>query len=182
MTHTRFLQVKRSKKLNDNGEDRTNEDPAQKFDLIYKCIVHNTNILTKEANLDQCFNEITFGHGGYGPKGSGLMCRLINKKSPKVRQRVLCSDVGRNRIRAYSHRHRKHTGCGVGWGREGPCEARRIAETIINMVFTDNEGERPYLPRGIFREKPCFTADNYFGNDVVDHWMGSNGFGYLHTT
>jgi hypothetical protein len=39
-----------------------------------------------------------------------------------------------------------------------------------------------YAPKGIFREKPVITADNYFGNDVVDRWMGGNGFGFLHTT
>jgi hypothetical protein len=84
------------------------------------------------------------------------------------------------------------------WGREGPCEARRIAETLQGMMIrqeqtTDNlEGmfipnqtsssDYKYAPKGIFREKPVITADNYFGNDVVDRWMGENGFGFLHTT
>jgi hypothetical protein len=51
------------------------------------------------------------------------------------------------------------------------------------VIRTDENNETcQYKPRGIFREKPCVTADNYFGNDLVDTWMGEKGFGFLHTT
>jgi hypothetical protein len=36
MTHIRFLQLKRTWKLNDYDYDKNNEDPAKKFDLIFK--------------------------------------------------------------------------------------------------------------------------------------------------
>jgi hypothetical protein len=70
MSHTHFLQLKRTYKLNDNDYDKNSEDSCKKFDLIYKAIVHNTNALTLHADLDQCMDETTCGHGGYGPKGA----------------------------------------------------------------------------------------------------------------
>jgi hypothetical protein len=182
MTHSRFLQLKRTLKLNDNDYDKNNEDPAKKFDLIFKTIVHNTNVLTGKADLDQCMDESTYGHAGYGPAGAGLMRRLVGKKVAKGGQVVLCSDVGRNRIRAYCHRHKKHEPYGIGWKREGICETRRIAEAINKMVLTDDDRPYEYAPKGIFTQKPSITADNYFGNDLVDDWMGSQGFGFMHTT
>jgi hypothetical protein len=118
MRHTRFLQLKRTYKLNDDDFDASNKDPRKKFDYIYTCIIHNTNVLTKYADSDQCMDETTFGHAGYGPKGAGVMGRLIGKKVAKGGQTVLCSDVGRNRVRAYSHRHKCHTFLGKEWGRE----------------------------------------------------------------
>jgi hypothetical protein len=203
MRHNSFLQLKRTYKLNDDDFDASNKDPCKKFDYIYKCIVvHNTNVLTKYADSDQCMDEITFGHAGYGPKGAGAaMRRLIGKKVTKGGQTVLCSDVGRNRVRAYSHRRKCHTSPGKEWGREGPCEARRIAETLQGMMIRQQEqtthnlegmritnqtssSDYRYAPKGIFREKPVVitAGDNYFGNYVFDRWMGGNGFGFLHTT
>ena len=175
MSYFRFKQIKRTYKLNDNDFDPTNKDPAKKFDFLYKVLVHNTNALTELAELDQCLDETTYGHAGYGPKGAGLMRRLIGKKVNKGGQTVLCSDVHRKRIRAYSHRHKLHKPFGTEWTREGPNEARRIAETLSSMVqSTTNQ-------KGIFKKKPMITADNYFGSDLIDKWMGKEGFGFLHT-
>jgi hypothetical protein len=36
--------------------------------------------------------------------------------------------------------------------------------------------------KGIFQEKPVITADNFFGNDVVDCWIGEKWFDFLVTT
>ena len=46
----------------------TNYEPAYKFDLIYKAIVHNVNVITKWADLDQSGDETTWGHGVFGEK------------------------------------------------------------------------------------------------------------------
>lgn len=179
MTHTRWLQLKRTYKLNDNDFDKSVSDPCKKFDYIYRTIVHNTNVLSKYADSDLCMDETTFGHAGYGPSGTGVMRRLIGKKVTKGGQTVLCSDVGRNRVRAYTHRHKCHEGP-VDWGREGSCETRRIVEALDQMVISDNQ-HFVYRPKGIFRGKPHITADNYFGEDKVDDWMGEKGYGFLHT-
>jgi hypothetical protein len=182
MTHSRFLQLKHTLKLNDNDYDKNNEDPAKKFDLIFKMIVHNTNVLTGKADLDQCMDESTYSHAGYGPQGAGLMRRLVGKKVAKGGQVILCADVGRYRILAYCHRHKKHESYGIGWKREGICETRQIAEAINKMILTDDDRPYQYAPKGIFTQKPSITADNYFGNDMIDDWMGSQGFGFMHTT
>ena len=57
MSHTRFLQLKRTYKLNNNDHDKGNEDPCRKFDLIYKAIVQmyspsmliSTNVWTRRC-------------------------------------------------------------------------------------------------------------------------------------
>ena len=51
-------------------------DPCQKFDLIYKVLIHNTNYITKHADLDAMINESTWGFGGFSGDCGG---RLINK-------------------------------------------------------------------------------------------------------
>jgi hypothetical protein len=79
LTHTRFLQLKRVLKLNDN--DRTPKKgqpghvPCSKYNLIYEAIVHNTNVLTTYADIDQCLDETTWGYGGFGEAGSGVVSR-----------------------------------------------------------------------------------------------------------
>ena len=68
--YDRFLQIKRSYKLNNNylakkiGE--ANFEPAYKYDLIFKTMVKNCNALTKFAEPNFCCDETTFSHMGYG--------------------------------------------------------------------------------------------------------------------
>jgi hypothetical protein len=47
-------------------------DPAYKYDFIYKTIINNTNLFTKEADLDLCGDHISWAHGGYGESNLGL--------------------------------------------------------------------------------------------------------------
>ena len=87
MSLTRFSQLKQSLKLCHNGSapKRNDEgyDPAYKYDLIYKTIVHNCNGVTLYADQNQTIDESTWGHGGYGEAGSGLTGQLMNKKVAK---------------------------------------------------------------------------------------------------
>ncbi len=41
--------------------------------MIYNFLIENLNAITEEAELDLCGNETTWGHGGYGEAGSGLI-------------------------------------------------------------------------------------------------------------
>jgi hypothetical protein len=58
ITHTRWLQLKRSYKLCDNdtapkkGDEGYN--PGYKFDYIFKCIMNNINELSHSSDLDLC--------------------------------------------------------------------------------------------------------------------------------
>jgi len=83
MTATRWLEIKRSIKLNNNltafqrGEE--GYDPACKYDYIFDVVVHNTNALTLKACLDLCGDESTWLFVGWGPSGSGLINRGLEK-------------------------------------------------------------------------------------------------------
>jgi hypothetical protein len=108
MNHHRFLQIKRVIKLCNNdispkkGQDGYN--PAYKYDLIYKTIIHNVNAITALAELDQTGDETTWGHGGFGEAGTGIIGRVGDKPGKtKGGQIVLCSDVHRIRPRGYMH-------------------------------------------------------------------------------
>ena len=81
MTKTRFKEVKRNLKLNNNmmhttDKDDAGYDPCAKYDMVYKVLVHNMNNVTRLADLDNALDESTWGFAGYtGPCGN----RLINK-------------------------------------------------------------------------------------------------------
>jgi hypothetical protein len=179
MTHRRWLQIKRVYKLcNNNDVPKRGEpgyDPAYKYDLLWKVMVHNVNALTAVAGMDLTGDETTFGHGGYGEAGSGLLSRLIGKLVTKGGQTVVVSDSYRLRPRAFSHRHKLHPACnGFHSTAQGPQEARRIAEMIKPMCNPEPEVTGI---KQIFPSYPHFTWDNYFSGDEIMNWFGENGFG-----
>jgi hypothetical protein len=47
-------------------KDNPNYNPAYKYDMIFQTIIHNTNAVTKHADLDQCADETFYLHEGYG--------------------------------------------------------------------------------------------------------------------
>jgi hypothetical protein len=84
MTYSRFLQLKRYMKLNNNSSEPArgtpDYNPCSKYDLIFKVLVHNMNYCTLTADLDPTMDESTWGFGGYmGEAG----WRLMNKPFPK---------------------------------------------------------------------------------------------------
>ena len=126
MTHCHWLQIKRVIKLNNNTlspkHGQPGYDPAYKFDMLYKTLVHNVNAITKTAALDLCGDETTWGHGGYGEAGSGLCGRITGKPGiTKGGQIVILSDVGSVRPHAYMHHHKLHEKP-TGWTAMGPIE------------------------------------------------------------
>jgi len=100
MTPSRWLEIKRAIKLNNNltttRHGDPNHDPAQKYDYIFQCVVHNTNALlvTKHACLDLCGDETTWMNASWAEKGSGIMRRGIEKPGgAKGGQLALVIDV-----------------------------------------------------------------------------------------
>eukprot|EP00957_Ditylum_brightwellii_P042035 3183550-Ditylum_brightwellii.AAC.1 len=69
MSHHCHLQIKWCVKLNNNettpkrGED--NYDPAQKLNLFWDVLTHNTNVITKHTCLDVVGDETSWGHQGF---------------------------------------------------------------------------------------------------------------------
>jgi len=80
ITYDRFLQIKRTIKLCNNysapKKVEPKYNPAYKYDLIFKALVRNCNVLTKYADLDLCGDETTYAHMGYGESNTGLLKRL----------------------------------------------------------------------------------------------------------
>ena len=176
MSYDRFLQIKRTYKLCNNysaaprGDPKYN--PAYKYDLIFKAMVHNCNSVTKYGDSDLCGDETTFPHMGYGEANTGLLKRLGQTKPGITRgmQTVMIFDVNRIRPRAYLHRHKCHpnpnkfpTGCNELF----------LLMQKINKLCVGSVGNGPK----IFRVKPHSTWDNYFSGDGILDWLGTNGFG-----
>jgi hypothetical protein len=181
ISHTRWLQLKRTYKLCDNQAAPKKGDkgynPGYKFDYIFKCIINNINELSHSSDLDLCGDETTWAHNGFGEAGTGLLARVMGKPGvTKGGQIVLLSDAYRNRPRAYLHRHKCHPPI-AGFTRQGPMEVRMVMEDLKHLV----EGEEADGRRQIFTEKPHSTWDNFFSGDDINDWIGQNGFGVTMT-
>ena len=69
--------------------------------MIYNTIIKNINVITEAADLEQCGDETTWGHGGYGEAGTGLVGRIMGKPGiSKVGHIVITSYVNRNLVRS----------------------------------------------------------------------------------
>ena len=164
LTFTRFLQIKRVKKSNNNyvtpPRGDATFDPAHKFDLVYECMVKNLEEVTNKATLDQTVDESSWGHGGYGEKGTGIVTDIINKPGiSRGGQVVTCMDSDRLRPRAYLHRHKLHP---VHENfTKGQNEIKLIMDKLDALV-----------DRNIFTKKPHLVADNFFSGDKILHYAG----------
>ena len=182
MSYDRFIQIKRVRKLNDNmtakKRGEVGYNPAYKFDLILKVLVHNVGAMTLVAESDQCIDETTWAHNGFGEAQSGLVKLVLNKPGvTKGGQVVMSTDVHRFRPRAYVHRHSCHEA--VEKWKGGPNEIRMLVNQMlaksIGPVPQDDDHNKLFL-------KPFhITTDNYFANDLVIDWMGSKNLGMLST-
>jgi len=180
-TRTRWCEIKRTIKLCDNRlaikKGQPNYEPAYKYDLIFDVLVRNMNAITLYACSDQCVDESTFGHGGYGPMNDGLFGYLKNKPFTKGGQIVLTCDVDRIRPRAYVHRHKAHP---VIISPTGPNEIALIYDRLEHLILA-GQSENPNRPVPIFREPPHLTGDNYFSGESVMRHAIEKGFGLLMT-
>jgi len=176
MTLTRFHQIKRVIKLNNNltaakSSDEPGYDPAYKLAKLFDVLVHNTNAVTKTADLDLCGDESTWGFMGYGERGSGLVSGIVGKPGvSRGGQFVLVSDAYSFRPRVIIHRHKLHHRP-PGFTMEGPNEVRMVADILEGMV------QKVPGDGGIFRTYPHMTWDNYFSGDSIMDYLGKKGFG-----
>ena len=88
-------------------------DPAYKYDLIFRCMLHNCNAITLYAEENQTVDETTWGHAGFGEAGTGLTGRLVNKKVNKGGQTTIMTDSRQFCPHAYIHRHKMHDAKGM---------------------------------------------------------------------
>lgn len=184
MSHTRWLEIKRAHKLCDDNAaiERGNPgcDPACKCDCAFKSLIHNTNSLTYQADLDQCGDKTTMGFEGHAEPKSGLCSRLRDKKVTKGMQTALLSDANQNRPRACLHRHNVHPACpnekNEGWTQNGPKEVCRLMDSVLPNVDGEVtvEGKRKIWPT-----KFHSAWDNCFSGDAIHDCLGREGFGHL---
>ena len=111
INHSWWLQMKRTVELNMNStcpkRGELGYDPAYRFYFIFKKLVHNVNCISKHAESDQCGDETTWGHGGFGEVDSGLVGRIMGKPGvSKGGQIVMVSDVNRMGPCAYLHQNK----------------------------------------------------------------------------
>jgi hypothetical protein len=77
--------------------------------MIFQTIIHNTNAIAEYADLDQCADETTYAHEGYGKPDTDLVKKIIGKPGvSRSAQIVISCDVHRFRPRSCVHRHNKH--------------------------------------------------------------------------
>jgi hypothetical protein len=193
---TRWLELKRVYKLCNNliapKKGDKDYDPSYKYDMIYKTVVHNTNAITATVGLDMGGDETSFGHQGFGEPDSGVIAQIIGKPGIcRGGQTVIVSDVDRLRPRAYLPRHKLHD---YAYSQKGPSEVRMIYEQLELLMplpqttdddTTDDDTApqvAPYAPhRGILRQKPHITWDNFFSGDEIFEYACEKGFGLTMT-
>jgi len=82
--YERWKQIKSNFKLNNNllAKKRGEEgyDPCNKYDMIFRTLVHNMNYCTERADKDQAVDESTWGFAGFCAETGG---RLMNKPVSK---------------------------------------------------------------------------------------------------
>jgi len=184
MQHSRWLQIKRTLKLNNNEKTpkrgETGYEPAHKFDYLWKTIVHNVNAVTKQAYLNLTGDETSWGHQGWGEPGSGLVKRILNKPGVcKGGQIVLLCDQDRIQPCEYVHQH-KLWDKPAGFTAEGPNEARMLIDKIDDMIIGESMEENKHTKK-IVTTRPGVTFDNYFsGNNIFDY-ARQKGFGLCTT-
>ena len=182
MHHTRWIQMKRALKLNDNSTSpkrgQPDYNPCYKFDFPWEVLAANTIAFTQRGSLDLCVDETTSSHFGFGEAKTNVVRRVKGKPGvTKGMQTVLACDAQRMRIYGYVHRHNAHPKI-PGWkAGEGHTEMRMILDLISPLV----EGEPSNGKRKIFSSKPHFTCDNYFSGEYVVDYFGRKGYGFLGT-
>jgi len=191
MSSTRWLELKRAMKLNNNmtatKHDEPNHNPCQKCDCIWDVLIHNTNALTKSASLDLCGDETTWLFAGWAEKDFGVVKRGLEKPGgSKEGQTVVVTDVDRIRVRAHAHRHKLHH---KHFGHEGCNEVKMIADLLLRFVKNDTHGaddnysyqEDYFKPKPLFSDPPHITWDNFFSGDNSIVHLAEKGFGFTST-
>ncbi|KAG7373374.1 hypothetical protein IV203_034098 [Nitzschia inconspicua] len=174
LTHTRFLQLKRTLKLNDNKtakkKGEKGYEPAYKYDFIFDVVCHNVRAITETASLDLCGDESSWAHQGWGEPGAGIIARIMNKPGiTKGGQTVLLVDAYRCRPYSYLHRHKLHRKIN-DWNAAGPKEVRLIMEKIAPFIAGGGS------ERVLWKSKPHSTWDNHFNGCQILNWLGEEGY------
>jgi hypothetical protein len=150
-------------------------NPAYKYNFIFDTIIHNVNSVTRKAGLDLCGDETTYGHQGFGERGSGILTKIQGKPGiTKGMQSVIVTDCDRIRPTAYLHRHKKHRQI---FRQQGPNEVALLWEEQLRPLLSpDNK-----YNRALFQSHPHMTWDNYFSGDEVMYYAAEQGFGFTTT-
>ncbi len=177
MNLLQWQQIKGVFKMNNNvtlpGCGQPGYDPAAKFNLIFRTLVHNMNYFTLRAELDAAADESTWDFMGYMGDIGG---RLTNKPVGKGGQNTMLYDVSRRYPRAYVHRHKLHERP-KEFNAKGKFEIKYLINHIKKLVVGNAPDEElkvvvpppsghgkstHYTRRCIYMRPPHITCDNHF--------------------
>ena len=183
MRFARYVQIKSIYKLNVNKDcpprGEPGYDPCAKYDFLYRVLVDNMNSITESASIEQCVDETSWLHMGFGTE---VLHRLVGKPGVnKGGQTVMSFDagLGRRYPRAYRHR-RSLQPRDLPLTTEGEMEIKSMMDQLQPMCFGEGR-TRNTDAKVIFKKKPIFIADNYFSGDNICAEVGRRGFGALFT-
>jgi hypothetical protein len=91
-------------------------------DMLRPSIIKNTNLFTKEANLELCGDNTSWAHGGYGESNSGIVFRVTDTPC-----------VTRDSQTVITTNHKLHEML-TSWTKKAPLEVRYITEQLLPMV------------------------------------------------
>lgn len=140
-TSSRWLEIECAYKSNNNMTatkgGKPNHKPTQKHDCICDVLVHNANVLSKGACLDQCADETSWMFAGWAEKDSGIVKTGLEKPGgSKGGQTVVTTDADRVRIRACQHHHK---GNPRAFGLEGCNKVKLIVDQLTDMIREPNQ-------------------------------------------
>ena len=196
MNLSRWRQIKGVFKMNNNftlpGRSKPGYDPAAKFDLIFRTMVHNMNHFMLSAELDAAADESMWGFMGFMGDIGGC---LSNKPVGKGGQTTMLYDVSRRYPGAYVHRHKLHKKP-KDFNAKGKFEIKYLIDHAEKLVVGNapdedlqvmvsppsGQGEpTTYMRRRIYTRPPHITCDNHFSGDNFLDYAGERGFGITQT-
>ena len=194
MTKTRFRDIKRNFKLNNNylqtkAKGDVGYDPCTKFDMPYRVLIHNMNNVTGQADLDNTLDESTWGFGGYMGDVGG---KLIGKPVDRGGQIAMIYDINRRYPRGYVHRHKCHERV-APFKSVGQSEVVMLVDQLDRLITGNgmpptttlmhptNGIETVYQMKTIYTKPPHIVCDNLFVSDAILDFMGAKGYGITGT-
>ena len=147
---------------------------------------------TKQAITQNTIRLLVGDLNAHHPITGSFKTNLNGKKCARGFQDVIVTEVGRARLIAFIHRHKKHVHL-LNTGHTGPNEARLFIEQVLRMSklhkgstgplrACDHGLSFPELYSADPSEQPHFTFDNHFQhNDLVDWLLPFDGVGMLST-
>jgi hypothetical protein len=109
--------------------------PFNKYDYIYKVLVHDMNYCMEWADQDATLDESTWKHGGYCAECGG---RLFHKPFDKGGQLTFIMYTSHCYPQCYVHYHKLHVSL-PGFKMQGPLEVVALVEQLNSLLVGSDD-------------------------------------------